>query len=292
VTAVWRYRETQYARRELAQRRRAEAILERKNAELEHLIYAASHDLRSPLVNIEGFSRRLEKTCDQLLPLLEKTDDPATRQSVAAARSQIPKSLNYIRAGVARMNALISGLLHLSRLGQTPMNPRPLDMNLMVRQLAAAMAYQIQEAGALIEYDALPPCAGDPPLIQRVFSNLIDNALKYRDPARRLIIRVTGKAEDGQKIYCVADTGMGIPTGSQNKIWELFHRLNPSGPEGEGLGLNLVRRILDRHDGRAWVESTPGEGSRFYVSLPDSPAPGGPFDFDNQPPHTHNAHPS
>jgi signal transduction histidine kinase len=283
VVLIWRHREAHFVRQELAERRHSEAVLERKNGELEHLIYAASHDLRSPLVNIEGFSRRLEKTCQQLSTLLEKPGDPAASIQEAAdiARSQIPKSLNYVRAGVAKMNALISGLLHLSRLGQIPLRPHSLDMNRMMQQLTTAMAYQIQKAGAVVQFDTLPPCKGDPLLINQVFSNLLDNALKYRDPSRPLVIQVSGRLEDGQKIYCVADTGLGIATGAQNKIWELFHRLNPSGPEGEGLGLNLVRRILDRHDGRAWVESTAGEGSRFYVSLPEPPESDSPAHLEN-----------
>ena len=283
VTLIWRYREAQFARQELAERRHSETILGRKNAELEHLIYAASHDLRSPLVNIEGFSRRLEKTCNELSAALEKSSDPAGRQAVELSRVQIPKSINYIRAGVSKMNALISGLLQLSRLGQASLRPHILDMNRMMQQLTTSMAYQIQKAGATIQYDALPACTGDPLLINQVFSNLLDNALKYRDPARPLVIRITGKTEAGQKIYCVSDTGLGIPSGSLTKVWELFHRLNPSGPQGEGLGLNLVRRILDRHDGRAWVDSTSGEGSRFYVSLPDPHEPDSPSPFDKEP---------
>ena len=287
IMLLWRNRETQFVRNELSEQQRSEAALEhsysllratsdeleRKNSELEILIYAASHDLRSPLVNIEGFSKRLEKSCRELITSLEGIAelDVARRNVLEMAQSQIPKSLNYIRAGVAKMNALISGLLHLSRLGQAALQPRALDMNRMMRQLTTAMAYQIQKTGALVKYNALPPCQGDPLMINQVFSNLLDNAIKYHDPVRPLVIQISGSSERGQTVYCVADTGIGIAKEHQPKIWEIFHRLNPSGSEGEGIGLNLTRRILDRHHGRIWVESTAGEGSRFFVSLPETP---------------------
>lgn len=98
---------------------------------------------------------------------------------------------------------------------------------------------------------------------------MLDNALKYRAPERLLQITISGRLEQGLAIYEVADNGMGIAPQHQSRIWEMFHRLHPeSSIAGEGLGLNLVRRILDRHRGRVWVESVPGQGSRFYVSLP------------------------
>jgi PAS domain S-box-containing protein len=253
------------------ERERLTGELERKNEELEHVIYAASHDLRSPLVNIEGFSKRLEKSCLALarqcadLPLPDKRRTEVEELTGA----QIPKSLGYIRLGVAKMNTLIAGLLHLSRLGHVALHPELLDMNRLLREVAAAQAFQLQKSNAQVEIEILPSCHGDAPLINQVFSNLVDNALKYRDDTRPLHIRISGQEDKGQSVYCVADTGIGIAPEDRRKIWELFHRLDPLGPvTGDGLGLNLIRRILDRHHGRAWVESTLGEGSRFFVSLP------------------------
>jgi signal transduction histidine kinase len=106
-------------------------------------------------------------------------------------------------------------------------------------------------------------------LLSQVFSNLLDNALKYRDPLRPLRLQVTGRSEGDSSIYCVADNGKGIARENQEKIWELFGRLDPKGPvSGEGLGLNLVKRIIERHGGWIWVESSPGTGSSFFVALP------------------------
>jgi len=252
--------------------------LETKNAELEDLINVASHDLRAPLVNVLGFGRRLEKACDELLGLVRDPEFPVSfRERVARiVEDQISKSLSFIRSGVGKADALINGLLRVSRLGFVPLNLDRLDMDQLVREVLAEQTLQLQIAGAEIHADELPDCQGDAGLIRQVFSNLFDNALKYRDPTRPLQILFSGRAQGRQSIYCVADNGPGIVPEHQERIWEMFHRLNPDGQvAGEGLGLTLVRRILDRHHGRAWVESVPGEGSRFFVSLPadGQPAP-------------------
>lgn len=252
-------------------RERLVGELESKNTELEGLIYVASHDLRAPLVNVQGFSRRLEKACDELLVVVRDPEFPLPFRERAGRiiEDQIPKSLSFIRSGVGKMDALINGLLRVSRLGRVALNWGQLDMNQLVREVLAVQAFQIQSSAAEVRVDDLPDCQGDSGLVNQVFSNLLDNALKYRDPSRPLQIQLSGRVEGRQAIYCVADTGLGVAPEHQEKIWEMFYRLNPDGQvAGEGLGLNLVRRILDRHHGRVWVESVPGEGSRFFVSLP------------------------
>ena len=109
---------------------------------------------------------------------------------------------------------------------------------------------------------------GDRTQISQVFSNIIDNAIKYHDPKRSGLIKVTGSNEDGQVIFCVEDNGIGIAQEDQQRVFEIFQRLQPDANPGEGLGLSIVRKILDRHSGKIWLESEPGIGSKFYVSLP------------------------
>lgn len=245
--------------------------LESKNAELESLIYVASHDLRAPLVNVQGFSRRLEKACGELVADVSDSEfPPPLRERLGRiVEDQIPKSLSFIRSGVGKMDAIINGLLRVSRLGRVALNLETLNMNQLVQEVLAVQAFQLQSSAAEVRVDELPDCQGDAALVNQVFSNLLDNALKYRDPERPLEIHFSGRVERERAIYCVADTGLGIASEHQEKIWEMFHRLNPDGRvAGEGLGLNVVRRILDRHHGRVWVESAAGEGSRFFVSLP------------------------
>jgi signal transduction histidine kinase len=244
--------------------------LAHKNRELQNVLYASSHDLRSPLLNIQGFSQRVEKACADLKHLLDQPSvSESTRLSVRPlVGDQIPSALRFIRTSVEKMDILIGGMLRLSRLGQVTLRPERLDMNHLLDQVVATLAIQIQSAGAELNIGTLPACTGDAQLLSQVFSNLLDNALKYRHPERPLRLEVTGHVEGGQCIYCVADNGVGIAPKHLESIWELFRRLNPSGPPGEGLGLNLARRILERHRGRIWVESTPGQGSRFMMSIP------------------------
>jgi PAS domain S-box-containing protein len=245
--------------------------LARKNEELENLLYAASHDLRSPLVNIEGFSQRLQKDCQELTTIVANPADPDSSKvrCTELLEKQLPMALRYIRSGVVTMNSLLNGLLQLSRLGREELRLERLEMNQLAVQVLDSLRFQIQKAGASVKTESLPDGWGDGRLIRRVWANLLDNALKYRDPERPLQIALTGETIGQEAIYCVADTGIGISPQHQDKIWDLFHRLHPKGTvPGDGLGLNIVRRILSRQSGRVWVESTPGQGSRFYFALP------------------------
>jgi signal transduction histidine kinase len=187
-------------------------------------------------------------------------------------QDRLPRSLQYIYASVEKIDQLLNGLLRLSRVGRAALRPERLDMNRMLENLLAAMSFQSQMAEAAITVDSLPACWADGVQTGQVFSNLLDNALKYRSPDRPLQIHISGRVEGQETIYTVADTGLGIAPEHQSKIWELFHRLDPdSEVAGEGLGLTLVRRILDRQNGRVWVESVCGQGSQFFVALPAEP---------------------
>ena len=145
-----------------------------------------------------------------------------------------------------------------------------MNMNKMLADVARSMEYQIKEASVTLKIKRLPPCSGDASQINQVFSNLLDNAIKYLDDSRPGVIRISGEIKDNHSVYCVEDNGTGIATAYQDKIFEMFHQLEPEKRSGEGLGLTIVRRILDRHNGKIWVESEPAKGSKFYVSLPTS----------------------
>jgi signal transduction histidine kinase len=114
----------------------------------------------------------------------------------------------------------------------------------------------------------LPPCIGDRSQIDQVFSNLIDNALKYLDPSRPGLILITGHKNHKQVIYCVKDNGIGIAPEHHEKIFDIFHQITPSESKGEGLGLSIVQKIIERHEGKIWIKSEPGKGSNFFLSLP------------------------
>jgi signal transduction histidine kinase len=245
--------------------------LARKNEELESLLYAASHDLRSPLVNIEGFSQQLEKACRELKALLanDSVPEPIRGSAMALLATPVTRSLHYIHSGVGAMNRLLSGLLQLSRLGRHALRIECLDVGEITRRNLDAVRFEIQQAAANVTAEVLPACRGDAGLVSQVLGNYLDNALKYRDPSRSLTLVISGELRNGEAVYCVADTGIGIAPEHWGKIWELFHRLHPErAVPGDGLGLTIVRSALRRMSGRAWVESTPGQGSRFYFALP------------------------
>ena len=263
--------------RDFTERRRAEKERERllgelkdKNKELEQVFYVASHDLRSPLVNIQGFSKELEQSLEHVQSALNSKDVTSkVKESLAPALEEdIPEALQYIRTSIAKMDSLLSGLLRLSRLGRAALNIKKLDMNELLSDIIKTFEYKIKEKGITPQINELPPCFGDETQINQVFSNLLDNTLKYLDPKRPGTIKISGKQENGQVIYHVEDNGIGIAEGHQDRIYEIFHRLNPEVSSGEGLGLTITRRILDRHAGKIWVESELGKGSTFFVSLP------------------------
>ncbi|MEE9508834.1 MAG: ATP-binding protein, partial [Anaerolineales bacterium] len=264
-------------RQEITERKRAEEARERlnaqlraKNTELEQIVYVTSHDLRSPLVNVQGFSKELEIAFREVASAIESEGVPSEvkERLTPLLEEDIPEAVRFILTSISKMDALLSGLLRLSRLGRVALTIEELDMNSLMSDIAAASEFQIKEQGVTLDIGELPPYKGDKAQITQVFSNLLDNALKYLDPGRSGIIHIAGRKKQEKVIYCVEDNGIGIAQTHQEKIFEIFQRFDPNIASGEGLGLTIVRRILDRCHGKIWVESEPGKGSRFFVALP------------------------
>jgi len=252
---------------------RSAADLAEKNKELETIVYTVSHDLRSPLVNVQGFSRQMNRACEKIMEAVQAAGGGSVPvgELQPPAGVAIPQALRFINAGVAKMEMLLNGLLRFSRLGRVALHLQPLDMDSLVAEIIAAARYQIDEAKAEVSVGPLPACVGDPAQTSHVFGNLIDNALKYRDPRRPLRLTLTGSIKGDQATYSVSDNGIGIAAEHQAKVFEIFHRLNPETGAGEGLGLTIAQRVLERQKGKIWVESAPGVGSTFLVSLPAPP---------------------
>ena len=246
-------------------------VLSSKNAELLSIVNIVSHDLRTPLINIAGFGRELSDDCKQLQNLMQDATFSAdnTKKANTLINEYLPESLQFINASTNKMHMLLDGMIRVSRIGSAAIDIEPLDMNKMLDRVIKTVQFKAKEQGATITADKLPGCLGDNAMINQVFSNLVGNALKYLDAGRKRKIHISGRTEGQMSIYCAEDNGIGIDPEFHGKIFEVFYRLEPGDSAGgEGLGLTIVGRILDRNDGEIRVESEPGKGSRFFISLP------------------------
>jgi signal transduction histidine kinase len=253
--------------------------LTQKDRENEMFVYSVSHDLRSPLVNLQGFSQELALICRELRQLLTQAEVPAAvrERSTVLLDRDAGESIQFIQTAVRRLATIIDALLRLSRVGRVVYEWRQVDVRGVVERIAGALGNTIAQKGAKIVVGELPPVWGDLSAIEQIFANLLGNALNYLDPARPGIIEVgcqNAQANDDWKTYYVKDNGLGIDAEHLPKIFLAFQRLHPSAAPGEGVGLPLVRRVVERHGGRIWVESVAGQGSTFFVSLPVLPRNG------------------
>ena len=255
------------------ERERLLAVLNEKTRELEQIIYVTSHDLRSPLVNIQGFSKELRITYQHLAEMLSNEGPARVDELDLLLRTEIPEILDYIQGSASKMDHLLSGLLRISRLGRAPLEFRVLDMNALMKNVVAEFEYTVKERGIEVRVAELPSCFGDEGQLNQVFSNLVSNAIKYLDPRRPGVISITGTREGERAVFCVEDNGVGIPERHKTRIFEVFHRLNPTETEGEGLGLTIAKKCLERQNGTIGVESQYGKGSRFCVSMSASEFP-------------------
>jgi signal transduction histidine kinase len=248
-----------------------------KTQENEMFVYSVSHDLRSPLVNLEGFTRELADSCDDLtratatLPIPEI--DRARLQRILA--SDVRESIAFIRTAVGRLSAIVDALLRLSRAGKVQYAPAAVELNGIVDTIVKSLRITADEKRAAIEVAPLPTVYGDRTAVEQVFQNLLANALNYLDPRRpgRIRIHPQPAARDGYACIVVEDNGLGIAAAHMRKLFTPFERLHGSAAKGEGIGLALVKRVVDRHGGRIWAESTAGQGSRFFLELPVRPVP-------------------
>lgn len=253
--------------------KRYEETIKSKNKELESYLYVTSHDLRSPLVNIQGFNKRVEKQIEKVKDIIEKNSFEITvkDQIMQSLSEKIPNSLDFIQTNVKKMDRLINGLLEISRTGRMQMNIEKINMNLLIDRIFKAISYQIDNIGGALEHEELLHCWGDEDLLNQLFSNLIDNAIKYRNPEKKLKLQIVSFPRDGMVVYKVSDNGLGVDHHNQKKIWDVFYRVNPNYANGEGIGLNLVSKIVEKHYGEIWMQSEIGEGCTFYIKLPGQP---------------------
>lgn len=242
-----------------------------KTQEIETFVYSVSHDLRSPLVNLQGFSRELEQSCKDLRQALGKAElSQELRRRLDAVDRDMLESVRYILTAVSRLGNIIDALLRLSRAGRVDYQWQRVEVSAVVRRVIDAMHGTIEAKGAQVTAGDLPPAWGDPTAVEQIFGNLLSNALNYLDPGRpgRIEIGAGSEAPGAPVTYWVRDNGLGIPEPYQAKLFVAFQRLHGDIAPGEGIGLALVRRMVERHGGKIRVESRDGSGTTFFLTLP------------------------
>jgi signal transduction histidine kinase len=259
--------------RRAAELAEANEELRSKTQEIETFVYSVSHDLRSPLVNLQGFSRELERSCGDLQRSLAQTELPANvRRRLDAVDRDMTESVRFIQTAVSRSANIIDALLRLSRAGRVEYQWQSVPVDWIVHRVVDAMRGSIEQKKAEVTIAPLPPAWGDPTAVEQIFGNLLSNAVNYLDPGRpgRIEIGATNGQPDFSPTYWVRDNGLGIPESYQAKLFVAFQRLHGNVAPGEGIGLALVRRVVERHGGRIWAESREGEGTTFFLTLPAS----------------------
>jgi signal transduction histidine kinase len=248
--------------------------LDQKNQENEMFVYSVSHDLRSPLVNLQGFSKELGLVRKDLQEILSHDlNGQAQKRAQLLVERDMPESIQFIQTAVTRLSTIIDALLRLSRAGRVEYHPETVEVRPVVARIVAAMRGSIDEKKAEVAVGDLPSAWADPTALEQVFANLLANAVNYLDPSRpgRIEIGFLPNPKSGLdtvQLFYVKDNGLGIAEAYLPKVFAIFQRLHPSAAVGEGVGLTLVRRIVQRHGGEIWVESREGEGSTFFVALP------------------------
>ena len=239
--------------RDVTERRRWEEDLARKNTELEHYVHAVSHDLRSPLVALLGFSRLLREDFEDALG------------------EQGRHYLRRIEEAGRTMESLIGDLLELSRIGRSPLQPDWVEPREVLLQLQAEIKPRLEERGVALRIPESPPLVRcDRTRLYQVLSNLICNALDHMGPCHAPTIEVEIEEVDGGCMLRVRDNGRGIAPEDHERIFEIFQSVGPRDGGGSGIGLAIVKKIAETHGGRVWVESSPGHGAAFHVLLPGS----------------------
>ena len=255
------------------------ADLTEANEEIQRFAYIVSHDLRSPLVNIMGFTSELEalrkdifeqigKLSAEIAALNAQAAAAATEGQIDRLGEEFDEAIRFIKTSISNMDRLINAVLKLSREGRRQFQPEKVDMNTLLRSIAENVTHRAVELGATIDIGHLPDVESDRLAMEQIFGNLVDNALKYGRTGEPLHIEISGRAAGAKVVYDVKDTGRGIDPADHARVFELFRRSGAQDRPGEGIGLAHVRALVRRLGGTMGLSSQLGQGSTFTVTLP------------------------
>jgi signal transduction histidine kinase len=259
------------------------ADLREANNEIQRFAYIVSHDLRSPLVNIMGFTSELEELRADIfrriaalgravgaasVPALTGDAEPELEGEDKQLSQDFSEALGFIKSSIAKMDRLITAILNLTREGRREFEPVRIDTRELIEAIVTTVAHQAAEAEAEIRIEPLPEIVSDRLALEQIFSNLIDNALKYLKPGVPGDIAVRGRTKLGFAIFEVADNGRGIAPKDHQRIFDLFRRAGTQDRPGQGIGLAHVRALVRRLGGTMSVQSELNSGSTFTITLP------------------------
>jgi signal transduction histidine kinase len=260
------------------------ADLREANNEIQRFAYIVSHDLRSPLVNIMGFTSELEQLRADIfrrisalgraaasvppVPAVAGEIEPVLDGEDKQLSQDFSEALEFIKSSIAKMDRLISAILNLTREGRREFEPVRIDARELIEAIVTTVAHQAAEADAQIRIEPLPDIVSDRLALEQIFSNLIDNALKYLKPGVPGDIAIRGRTKLGYAIFEIADNGRGIDPKDHQRIFDLFRRAGTQDKPGQGIGLAHVRALVRRLGGTMSVASELHGGSTFTITLP------------------------
>src|ERR1700733_89592 len=260
------------------------ADLREANDEIQRFAYIVSHDLRSPLVNIMGFTSELEELRGDIFkriaalapaavssstgPVAAGETEPALEGPDRQLSQDFTEALGFIKSSIAKMDRLITAILNLTREGRREFVPVRIDTRELIESIVSTVAHQASEAEAQIRIEPLPDIVSDRLALEQIFSNLIDNALKYLKPGVPGDVYVRGRTKLGFAIFEIGDNGRGIDPKDHQRIFDLFRRAGTQDKPGQGIGLAHVRALVRRLGGTMSVQSELNNGSTFTITLP------------------------
>ncbi|RYZ66824.1 MAG: HAMP domain-containing histidine kinase, partial [Proteobacteria bacterium] len=245
---------------------RTSDLLEANN-EIQSFAYIVSHDLRSPLVNIMGFTSELESLRQDVFARLTAAVGPEDQARKTLAQD-FDEAFGFIKTSTGKMDRLINAILKLARQGRRKLTPVAVDVEALNKNIAATLQHQLVETGSTIDVQPMPSIESDQLALEQIFTNLLDNAVKYLRPEEPGRIVVRAVESTGFITYEVEDNGRGIDEKDRGRVFELFRRSGKQDRPGEGIGLAHVRSMVRRLGGTITLDSKFGQGTVIKVTLP------------------------
>lgn len=245
--------------------------LKQSRQEFRLFTYIVSHDLRTPLINLRGFSAELryaletiQSTFDVVLPLL---DEERKTELVTAVQQDVPEALGFIEFSVSHIDSFINAVLQLSRLSRRELKFEPIDMDALIQEILTSLSDHIEQRQVQVSLEALPDVVADRDSIKLIMGHILTNAVIYLDPSRPGEIKVSGASNLDETVFRVSDNGRGIVEEDMHKVFEPFRRAGRQDVPGQGMGLAYAQTMARRHGGYIGCESEVGVGTTFTCAI-------------------------